>query len=190
MITRVFLEIVNMSLTASYVILAVLLLRLLLRRFPASLSYALWLVVLLRLVLPFSFESQLALIPSARTVSPMLLQGAQPAIASRGPAVDRAVSTFGIAAEEAKRLHGETIPLDGVPAGEGYFGFWQRRPMSSSCSCRPHGRGCASSAMSASQSGSVTAFSVATGSTPPLSPASSGPKYTCRPHWMRGSAIW
>ena len=93
MITRVFLEIVNMSLTASYVILAVLLLRLLLRRFPASLSYALWLVVLLRLVLPFSFESQLALIPSARTVSPMLLQGAQPAIASRIPAVDRAVNT-------------------------------------------------------------------------------------------------
>jgi len=43
--------------------------------------------------------------------------------------VDRAASTFTIAAEEAKRLHGETIPLDGVPAGEGYFGFWTRRPV-------------------------------------------------------------
>ena len=43
--------------------------------------------------------------------------------------VDRAVSTFSIAAEEAKRLHGETIPLDAVPAGEGYFGFWVRRPV-------------------------------------------------------------
>jgi len=43
--------------------------------------------------------------------------------------VDRAVSTFTIAAEEAKRLHGETIPLDAVPAGEGYFGFWMRRPV-------------------------------------------------------------
>ena len=43
--------------------------------------------------------------------------------------VDRAVSTFTIAAEEAKRLHGETIPLDAVPAGEGYFGFWTRRPV-------------------------------------------------------------
>ena len=32
--------------------------------------------------------------------------------------VDRAQSTFTIAAEEAKRLHGETIPLDAVPAGE------------------------------------------------------------------------
>jgi acyl-CoA reductase-like NAD-dependent aldehyde dehydrogenase len=43
--------------------------------------------------------------------------------------VDRAISTFTIAAEEAKRLHGETIPLDAVPSGEGYFGFWTRRPV-------------------------------------------------------------
>ena len=43
--------------------------------------------------------------------------------------VDRAISTFSIASEEAKRLHGETIPLDAVPAGEGYFGFWLRRPV-------------------------------------------------------------
>jgi acyl-CoA reductase-like NAD-dependent aldehyde dehydrogenase len=42
---------------------------------------------------------------------------------------DRAFSIFTIAAEEAKRIHGETIPLDAVPAGEGYFGFWTRRPV-------------------------------------------------------------
>jgi acyl-CoA reductase-like NAD-dependent aldehyde dehydrogenase len=43
--------------------------------------------------------------------------------------VDRAVSTFTIAAEEAKRIHGETVPLDAVPAGEGYFGFYVRKPV-------------------------------------------------------------
>lgn len=43
--------------------------------------------------------------------------------------VDRGVSTFAYAAEEAKRLHGETVPLDAVPAGEGFFGFWIRRPV-------------------------------------------------------------
>ena len=43
--------------------------------------------------------------------------------------VDRAQSTFTFAAEEAKRMHGETIPLDAIPAGEGYFGFWMRRPV-------------------------------------------------------------
>lgn len=43
--------------------------------------------------------------------------------------VDRACNTFTIAAEETKRLHGETIPLDAIAAGEGYFGFWMRRPV-------------------------------------------------------------
>jgi len=47
--------------------------------------------------------------------------------------VDRAVNTFTIASEEAKRLHGETFPLDGVPAGEGYFGFWLRRRVGEKC---------------------------------------------------------
>lgn len=42
---------------------------------------------------------------------------------------DRAASTFTIASEEAKRIHGETIPLDAVPAGEGYVGFYLRRPV-------------------------------------------------------------
>jgi len=43
--------------------------------------------------------------------------------------VDRAGWTFQTASEEARRLHGETIPLDGLPAGEGYFGFYVRRPV-------------------------------------------------------------
>lgn len=43
--------------------------------------------------------------------------------------VDRGVNTFTLAAEEAKRIHGETIPLDAVAAGEGYFGFYVRRPV-------------------------------------------------------------
>ena len=43
--------------------------------------------------------------------------------------VDRALNTFTFAAEEAKRIHGETVPLDAVPAGEGYFGFYIRRPV-------------------------------------------------------------
>lgn len=43
--------------------------------------------------------------------------------------VDRAIGTFTIAGEEAKRIHGETVPLDAVPSGEGYFGFYVRRPV-------------------------------------------------------------
>jgi acyl-CoA reductase-like NAD-dependent aldehyde dehydrogenase len=43
--------------------------------------------------------------------------------------VDRGISTFTFAAEEAKRIHGETVPLDAIPAGEGYFGYYVRRPV-------------------------------------------------------------
>ncbi len=43
--------------------------------------------------------------------------------------VDRAINTFTVASEEAKRIHGETIPLDAVSSGEGYFGFTVRRPV-------------------------------------------------------------
>lgn len=43
--------------------------------------------------------------------------------------VDRAICTCSLAAEEAKRIHGETVPLDAIPGGEEYFGFWVRRPL-------------------------------------------------------------
>jgi acyl-CoA reductase-like NAD-dependent aldehyde dehydrogenase len=41
----------------------------------------------------------------------------------------RAAGTFEIAAEEARRIHGETVATDAIPDGEGYFGFWTRRPV-------------------------------------------------------------
>ena len=59
---HLFIEILNMSLTASAVILAVLLLRLALRRAPRIFSYALWAVVLFRLLCPFSFTSGVSLL--------------------------------------------------------------------------------------------------------------------------------
>lgn len=43
--------------------------------------------------------------------------------------VDRAANTFQVAGEEARRIHGETLALDASPHGEGYFGFWWRRPV-------------------------------------------------------------
>jgi acyl-CoA reductase-like NAD-dependent aldehyde dehydrogenase len=43
--------------------------------------------------------------------------------------VQRGIETFQFAAEEAKRLHGETIPMDASPAGEGRIGFYLRTPL-------------------------------------------------------------
>lgn len=52
-----FLKILNMSITASYVILAVLFIRVLMKRAPKKYSYLLWSVVLFRLICPASFSS-------------------------------------------------------------------------------------------------------------------------------------
>ena len=65
----VFLTVLNMSLTGSLVILAVLLLRLALRKAPKVFSYALWAVVLFRLLCPVTLESPLGLLPADRTQS-------------------------------------------------------------------------------------------------------------------------
>lgn len=43
--------------------------------------------------------------------------------------VERALLTLQAAAEEVARLHGETVPLDLLPTGDGLFGFWTRRPI-------------------------------------------------------------
>jgi acyl-CoA reductase-like NAD-dependent aldehyde dehydrogenase len=43
--------------------------------------------------------------------------------------VDRATLTFQVAAEEANRIHGETIPFDASPNGSSFFGYWWRRPV-------------------------------------------------------------
>jgi len=43
--------------------------------------------------------------------------------------VQRAVETFQFSAEEAKRVHGETVPMDASAAGEGRVGFYLRAPV-------------------------------------------------------------
>ena len=64
----VFLKIVNLSISASWLILAVLVLRVVLKKAPKWVMPLLWGVVALRLVCLFSIESALSLIPSAETI--------------------------------------------------------------------------------------------------------------------------
>lgn len=65
---RLFVTVLNMSYTASIVILAVFLIRLLLKRAPRVFSYVLWLVVLLRLLCPLSVNVSWGLIPNENLV--------------------------------------------------------------------------------------------------------------------------
>ena len=87
-----FLKILNMSIAASWLILAGVLLRFVLKKAPKWIVVLLWGIVALRLVVPFSFESALSLIPSAETFNAHNIQYETPAISSGIPAVNHAVN--------------------------------------------------------------------------------------------------
>ncbi len=132
-----FLSVLNMSLAAGYVILAVLILRLFLKRAPKSLSYALWSVVFFRLVCPFRFESVFSLLPKqypevtqemVRTAPPLSAIPAQLSGSPNVPAPDLAMS---INPMQVYVLIAAMVWLMGVAAmmlyGAGSFWLLKRR---------------------------------------------------------------
>ena len=89
----VFLKLLNLSISASWLVLAVLVLRLVSKRSPKWMNVLLWGIVALRLMLPFSIESALSLIPSVETVSPAVVQfDPAPTITSGVSVIDNAVN--------------------------------------------------------------------------------------------------
>jgi len=68
--TALFITVLNMSIAASVVALAVMFARVLLRKAPKIFSYVLWSVVLFRLVIPFSIESIFSLMPTSANAIP------------------------------------------------------------------------------------------------------------------------
>ena len=75
-----FLKIVNMSISASWLVLAVLILRLVLKKAPKWMNVLLWGIVAVRLMLPFSLESVFSLIPSGETVPMEIMLSPAPTI--------------------------------------------------------------------------------------------------------------
>jgi len=90
--SEIFLKIINMSISASYIVLAVLLLRLLLKKVPKWITVVLWSIVAVRLVCPFSIESARSLIPSSEVVSPDIMMDRTPEINTGIPFVNRVVN--------------------------------------------------------------------------------------------------
>lgn len=87
-----FLKILNMSIAAGWAVLAVLIIRLLLKKAPKCIAVLLWGIVAIRLICPFSIESALSLIPSAETVSPGIMMARSPKIDSGIPLINSAVN--------------------------------------------------------------------------------------------------
>lgn len=76
----VFLKLLNMSITAGWIVLAVIILRILLKKAPRWITCILWGLIGIRLVFPFSFESFISLIPSAETVPADIIYADSPEI--------------------------------------------------------------------------------------------------------------
>lgn len=92
--SAVFIKLLNMSITASVVALALLLLKLVFKRLPRFVSVILWSFVAIRLVLPISIDSAFSLIPSGETVPEGITSSSIPQINSNIPFVDSAIDSI------------------------------------------------------------------------------------------------
>ena len=116
----VFLKLLNMSLTASWLCLAVLILRLLLKRAPKAISCALWALVGLRLLFPFSLESVLSLIPSAEPLPEDMLLSPTPTINSGIPVINEVVNP--VISDSLAPTPGDSVnPMQVITTVAGYL---------------------------------------------------------------------
>ena len=90
--TQIFIKLLNMSISASWLVLAVLLFRLCLKKAPKWITCLLWAIVALRLVMPFTIESGISLIPSAEVIPQDIVSSQAPAIHSGIPALNSTVN--------------------------------------------------------------------------------------------------
>ena len=90
--SELFLKIVNMSISASWVVIAVLTLRFCLKKAPKWVNVLLWGIVAVRMVFPFSIESVLSLIPSAETISPSIMMEQSPSVQTGAPALNHVIN--------------------------------------------------------------------------------------------------
>ena len=83
-----FIKILNMSITASWLIIAVLIVRFLMRKAPKWISCGMWALVLIRLICPVSLKSGLSLIPAREVIPQDIAMSEAPAINSGVPAIN------------------------------------------------------------------------------------------------------
>ena len=84
----IFLKILNLSITASWLILGAILVRFLFKKAPKSLRFVIWALVGARLILPFSFESAFSLIRNPEPIPQDIVISAEPQIQSGIEAVN------------------------------------------------------------------------------------------------------
>ena len=104
----VFLKVLNMSAAASWLIGAVILLRLLLKKSPRWMACLLWAVAAVRLLCPVSFESRASLVPSAEVIPQTVITGHSFDIRTGITAIDVPVNEY----LGSHYYEGVTVPAD------------------------------------------------------------------------------
>ncbi|MBQ7942990.1 MAG: hypothetical protein IJ326_02890 [Lachnospiraceae bacterium] len=79
---ELFLKLLNMSISAGWMVLAIVILRGFIKKMPKAVRCVLWALVAVRLVIPITWESGLSLIPSAQTIPQDILYATEPTIHS------------------------------------------------------------------------------------------------------------
>ena len=113
--TELFIRILNMSISASWVLLAVVVVRLFLKKAPKWAMVLLWGIVAVRLICPISIESALSLVPSAQTISTDILLDITPTLDTGISAVNEVVNPI---------LSGSNMPAVGASVNPLQVTFW------------------------------------------------------------------
>lgn len=111
---ELFITILNMSITASYVILIIMAVRILLKKAPKIFSYILWCVVLFRLVCPFTIEGIFSILPSGNAAIPEV--AVYPENSKSADSEPEAAANTGQAPQTSVHPDNKTLPQPGMMA--------------------------------------------------------------------------
>lgn len=106
--SELFLKILNMSISAGWVVLAVVVLRLILKKAPKWVNVLLWGMVAVRLIFPVSLESVFSLIPSAETIPEEVISGPSFGVQTGVSVVDNQINHY----LDDRYFEGVTVPAN------------------------------------------------------------------------------
>ncbi|MCM1561822.1 MAG: hypothetical protein NC123_20165 [Butyrivibrio sp.] len=129
MLEQIFLKVLDMSGSASMIIVIICLVRIFLKRFPKYISYMLWSVVLFRLLCPFTLESRLSPIPDFEPVLHGYTSGENAVLSGEeASGVPAETHTGGAETEVEVPETGQAVPIQTHPEGNTGMAFGQISP--------------------------------------------------------------
>lgn len=109
----IFLKLVNMSVSACWLIMAAVIIRLVLKKAPKAFRFILWALIAVKLICPFSFESIYSIVPSKEIMDTQIMYSDSPQIQSGITAVDNIINPV-IEKNLAPKVYDSVNPMQTV----------------------------------------------------------------------------